>query len=44
VASTKAFTSQMVALYLFALYLGQLRGALTESRRAAHAQEWPSCP
>ena len=28
VASTKAFTSQMIALYLFALYLGQLRGTL----------------
>src|SRR5918911_1098743 len=25
VASTKAFTSQMIALYLFAMYLGQLR-------------------
>ena len=30
VASTKAFTSQMIALYLLGLYLGQLRGALTE--------------
>src|SRR5690349_24727751 len=28
VASTKAFTSQLVALHLFALYLGQIRGAL----------------
>lgn len=28
VASTKAFTSQLVAVYLLALYLGQLRGAL----------------
>ena len=28
VASTKAFTSQLVALYLFALYLAQLRGSL----------------
>jgi hypothetical protein len=34
----------MVALYLFALYLGQLRGALTESEARRHAQEWPSCP
>jgi glutamine---fructose-6-phosphate transaminase (isomerizing) len=35
VASTKAFTSQMVALYLLTLYLGQLRGKITleESRK-----------
>ncbi|HYJ92223.1 MAG TPA: glutamine--fructose-6-phosphate transaminase (isomerizing), partial [Pyrinomonadaceae bacterium] len=32
VASTKAFTAQMVALYLFALYLGQLRGVIDEQR------------
>ena len=30
VASTKAFTSQLVALDLLALYLGQVRGTLTE--------------
>src|SRR5246127_3908673 len=29
VASTKAFTAQLTALYLFALYLGQVRGTLT---------------
>uniref|UniRef100_A0A7C3Z8C1 Glutamine--fructose-6-phosphate aminotransferase [isomerizing] n=1 Tax=Desulfobacca acetoxidans TaxID=60893 RepID=A0A7C3Z8C1_9BACT len=29
VASTKAFTTQLVALYLIALYLGQARGTLT---------------
>ncbi len=29
VASTKAFTSQLVALYLLALHLGQVRGHLT---------------
>src|SRR5438477_1738268 len=29
VASTKAFTAQLTALYLFALYLAQLRGALS---------------
>ena len=29
VASTKAFTAQMIALYLFALYLGQLRETLS---------------
>jgi glucosamine--fructose-6-phosphate aminotransferase (isomerizing) len=29
VASTKAFTSQLVALHLLAMYLGQIRGTLT---------------
>ena len=34
VASTKAFTSQLVALHLFAIYLGQVRGTLpTEQAR-----------
>jgi glutamine---fructose-6-phosphate transaminase (isomerizing) len=32
VASTKAFTSQMVALYLFAIHLGTLRGTIDEDR------------
>ena len=32
VASTKAFTGQLTALYLFALYLAQLRGAMTPNR------------
>jgi len=32
VASTKAFTSQLVALYLFALYLAKIRGAIDISR------------
>src|SRR5581483_5513287 len=32
VASTKAFTSQMVAAYLLALYLGQERGVLGEDK------------
>lgn len=30
VASTKAYTAQLVALYLFAFYLAQIRGALPE--------------
>jgi glutamine---fructose-6-phosphate transaminase (isomerizing) len=34
VASTKAFTTQLVALYLLALYLGQSRGSLTEAEMA----------
>jgi len=38
VASTKAFTGQLTALYLFALYLAQVRGTLTpeQSRQAIH--------
>ena len=32
VASTKAFTAQLTALYLFALYLAQLRGARARNR------------
>jgi glucosamine--fructose-6-phosphate aminotransferase (isomerizing) len=36
VASTKAFTGQLTALYLFALYLAQVRGTMsTENARAA---------
>src|SRR5690349_7646216 len=38
VASTKAFTAQLTALYLFALYLGQVRGAISaeQARDAIH--------
>ncbi len=32
VASTKAFTAQLTALYLLALYLGQVRGSLSEEQ------------
>jgi glucosamine--fructose-6-phosphate aminotransferase (isomerizing) len=32
VASTKAFTAQLTALYLFALYLGQVRGAISADK------------
>lgn len=44
VASTKAFTSQMIALYLFALYLGQLRGALSSEQAKQHAQQLAELP
>src|SRR5258707_40781 len=44
VASTKAFTSQMVALYLFALYLGQLRGKIDEPRAKKLAQDLAELP
>src|SRR5918994_2024425 len=36
VASTKAFTSQLVALYLLAVYLGQVRGRLTPDAARPH--------
>jgi len=44
VASTKAFTSQMVALYLFGLYLGQLRGVLNQHEARHHAQQLAELP
>ncbi len=44
VASTKAFTSQMVALYLLGLYLGQLRGSLSKDEARFHAQELAELP
>jgi len=44
VASTKAFTSQMVALYLFALYLGDVRGKLNEAERKKLAQDLAELP
>jgi len=44
VASTKAFTSQMIALYLLGLYLGQLRGTLSAEQSKAHAQQLAELP
>jgi glucosamine--fructose-6-phosphate aminotransferase (isomerizing) len=44
VASTKAFTSQMVALYLFALFLGQLRGKVSEAEARRLAQDLAELP
>jgi glucosamine--fructose-6-phosphate aminotransferase (isomerizing) len=44
VASTKAFTAQMIALYLFGLHLGQLRGALSTEEAKRHAQELAELP
>jgi glucosamine--fructose-6-phosphate aminotransferase (isomerizing) len=43
VASTKAFTSQMIALYLFGLYLGQLRGTLTDEESELTRSNSPNC-
>lgn len=39
IASTKAFTAQMAVLYLFAIYLGQVRGKLSKEQRRAHIRE-----
>jgi glucosamine--fructose-6-phosphate aminotransferase (isomerizing) len=36
VASTKAFTTQLVALFMLALTLAQVRGRLTDEQEAAH--------
>src|SRR5205823_13284866 len=44
VASTKAFTSQMIALYLFALYLGQARGTLSAEESLAHTRQLSELP
>jgi glutamine---fructose-6-phosphate transaminase (isomerizing) len=39
VASTKAFTCQLVALHLLAMYIGQVRGTLSEDERRKHIDE-----
>jgi glucosamine--fructose-6-phosphate aminotransferase (isomerizing) len=39
VASTKAFTAQLTALFVFALYLSQVRGTLTEEQAKRHMEE-----
>jgi glucosamine--fructose-6-phosphate aminotransferase (isomerizing) len=39
VASTKAFTSQLTALFVLALYLAQERGTLTEDQVRAYIEE-----
>src|ERR1044071_5363418 len=44
VASTKAFTAQMVALYLLGLYLGNLRGTLSTQEAKHHAQQLAQLP
>jgi glucosamine--fructose-6-phosphate aminotransferase (isomerizing) len=44
VASTKAFTGQLTALYLFALYLAQVRGTITEEQSKIAVQELTQVP
>ena len=44
VASTKAFTAQMTALYLFAMFLGELRGHISEPEAKKLAQDLAELP
>jgi len=44
VASTKAFTAQLTALYLFAMYLAQARGAITPEQSRTAVQELTRIP
>ena len=44
VASTKAFTSQLVALYLLALHLAQVKKALTVDQRKTHIADLLQLP
>jgi glucosamine--fructose-6-phosphate aminotransferase (isomerizing) len=44
VASTKAFTSQLVALHLLALHLGLLRGSLTTETARPHMEALTDLP
>lgn len=44
IASTKAFTAQMAALFLFALYLGQVKGTLSKVERKQYIGELLGLP
>ena len=44
IASTKAFTAQMAVLYLFALYLAQVRGTLNKDQVRSHIRELLALP
>jgi len=44
IASTKAFTAQMAVLYLFALYLGQVRGKFSKEQRRKYIRELLDLP
>jgi glutamine---fructose-6-phosphate transaminase (isomerizing) len=44
VASTKAFTGQLTALYIFAMYLGQVRGAMSAEQAQAAMLELTRIP
>jgi glucosamine--fructose-6-phosphate aminotransferase (isomerizing) len=44
VASTKAFTAQLTALFLFAMYLAQVRGTITEEQSRQLVDELSKVP
>jgi len=44
VASTKAYTAQLTALYLFAFYLAKIRGRVSDSKLAAYLDELRAIP
>jgi glucosamine--fructose-6-phosphate aminotransferase (isomerizing) len=44
VASTKAFTGQLTALYLFALYMAQIRGTITPEQARVAVEELTRLP
>jgi glutamine---fructose-6-phosphate transaminase (isomerizing) len=44
IASTKAFTAQLAVLYLFSVYLGQVRGSLSKDQIRHHIRELLEIP
>jgi glutamine---fructose-6-phosphate transaminase (isomerizing) len=44
IASTKAFTAQLAVLYLFAVYLGQVRGSLSQDQVRDHIRQLMELP
>jgi len=44
VAATKTFTSQMAAMYLLALYIGRLRGVMSDERYAKNVEHLKALP
>ena len=44
IASTKAFTAQLAVLYLFAVYLGQVRGTLSKEQVRDHVRQLMELP
>jgi len=44
IASTKAFTAQLAVLYIFAIYLGQVRGTLTKQGVKEHIRQLEEIP
>jgi glucosamine--fructose-6-phosphate aminotransferase (isomerizing) len=44
IASTKAFTAQLAVLFLFAIYLGELRGTLTREETRHHVDGLMTLP